>query len=65
MTVMNKASIAATTTVTKNPTVLDLQDNFDDSASLMDSGRRSALNKSQTKIGNQAPRCLNTSMGVY
>jgi hypothetical protein len=67
MTVMNKASIAAATTVTKNPTVLDLHDQEDDFASgPKDSGRRSALNKSNSKFGLSAPpRSLNTSMGIY
>jgi len=67
MNVMNKASIAAATTVTKNPTVLDLHDQEDDFASgPKDSGRRSALNKSNSKFGLSAPpRSLNTSMGIY
>ncbi len=66
MNVMNKASIAAATTVTKTPTVLDLQNQEDDFASgPKDSGRRSALNKSNSKFGLSAPRSLNTSMGVY
>jgi hypothetical protein len=67
MNVMNKASIAAATTVTKTPTVLDLHDREDDFASdPKDSGRRSALNKSNSKFGlSVQPRSLNTSMGIY
>ena len=67
MTVMNKASITAAITVTKTPTVLDLHNQEDDFASdPKESGRRSALNKSNSKFGLSAhPRSLNTSMGIY
>ena len=68
MNVMNKASIAATTTVTKAPTVLDLHNNQGDDFTQSDTGRRSTMNKSSSKFGlggAAVPRSLNTSIGVY
>ena len=65
MNVMNKASIATTTSLTKSPTLLDLADACD-----LPDGRRSALTKSiSSKLGTATTtvpqRSLNTSMGVY